>query len=208
MTAIPGVAAFTLGAGFSQNITSLVVCRFFAGLFASPGLSIGTAMYSDFFLPEQRGGPVATLVTTVQMGTADGEKQICPRLNVDCYRSCLRPHRRRLRHRVQKLALDAMDDSLRARRGLCHDLFHVGVLQTSSSPKTRQANGSFTTTGAAEVSDAIGKIFCDADRLPAHRHDVHRADCAVFRHIQRFQLWAIECLFRGLLLGVSRNLLS
>ncbi|KAK3722114.1 hypothetical protein LTR37_002547 [Vermiconidia calcicola] len=66
--ALPGVGAFTLGAGFSQNITSLIVCRFFAGLFASPGLSIGTAMLSDFLPPEKRGGPVAIFITTVQMG--------------------------------------------------------------------------------------------------------------------------------------------
>ena len=67
-TALPGMALFTLGAGFSQNITSLVVCRFFAGFFASPGLSIGTAMVSDFLAPEERGGPVAVFITMVQMG--------------------------------------------------------------------------------------------------------------------------------------------
>ena len=71
LSAIPGVAAFTLGAGFSQNVASLVVCRFFAGLFASPGLSIGTAMVSDFLVPEQRGGPVAIFITMVQMGKLD-----------------------------------------------------------------------------------------------------------------------------------------
>lgn len=41
VTTIPVFALFTLGAGFSQSITSLIVCRFFAGLFASPGLAIG-----------------------------------------------------------------------------------------------------------------------------------------------------------------------
>lgn len=70
--ALPGLAAFTLGAGFSQNITSLVICRFFAGLFASPGLSIGTAMVSDFLVPEKRGGPVAIFITMVQMGPVFG----------------------------------------------------------------------------------------------------------------------------------------
>lgn len=66
--ALPGLGAFTLGAGFSQDITSLIVCRFFAGLFASPGLSIGTAMLADFLPPEKRGAPVAIFITTVQMG--------------------------------------------------------------------------------------------------------------------------------------------
>ena len=68
LVTLPAFAAFTLGAGFSQNIFSLVVCRFFAGFFASPGLSIGTAMFSDFLTPEERGGPVAILIATVQMG--------------------------------------------------------------------------------------------------------------------------------------------
>ena len=66
--ALPGLAAFILGSGFSQDITSLTVCRFFAGLFASPGLSIGTAMAADFLAPEQRGAPVAFFITMVQMG--------------------------------------------------------------------------------------------------------------------------------------------
>lgn len=33
---IPLAAAFTLGAGFSNNMASLGVCRFFAGFFGSP----------------------------------------------------------------------------------------------------------------------------------------------------------------------------
>lgn len=70
--ALPGVAAFTLGSGFSQNIASLIVCRAFAGLFASPGLSIGMAMVSDFLPPEKRGGPVAIFITMVQMGPVFG----------------------------------------------------------------------------------------------------------------------------------------
>ena len=68
ISALPMVAVFTLGAGFSQNITSLIACRFFAGLFASPGLSIGMAVVSDFLPPEKRGAPVAVFITMVQMG--------------------------------------------------------------------------------------------------------------------------------------------
>ena len=50
VVALPCVAAFTLGAGFSQNITSLIVCRAFAGLFASPGLSSKSlAFYCEAF---------------------------------------------------------------------------------------------------------------------------------------------------------------
>ncbi|KAF7190139.1 Polyamine transporter 4 [Pseudocercospora fuligena] len=72
VSALPLFAAFTLGAGFSQGIASLIVCRFFAGLFSSPGLSIGTGTISDLYLPEKRGGPMSIFVTMVQMGPAFG----------------------------------------------------------------------------------------------------------------------------------------
>jgi MFS family permease len=73
ISTIPCVAAFTLGAGFSQNITSLAVCRFFAGLFASPGLSIGAPSLADVWPPEKRGAPIAIMITMVQLGPATGE---------------------------------------------------------------------------------------------------------------------------------------
>lgn len=72
MSTIPCVAAFTLGAGFSPNITSLAVCRFFAGLFASPGLSIGAPSLADIWPPEIRGAPIAMMITLVQLGPATG----------------------------------------------------------------------------------------------------------------------------------------
>jgi len=39
-SALPIFAAFTIGAGFSRSITALVICRFFSGLFSSPGLAL------------------------------------------------------------------------------------------------------------------------------------------------------------------------
>jgi len=69
MSTIPCVAAFTIGSGFAQSITSLAVCRFFAGLFASPGLSIGAPSFADMWRPEERGAPIATMITMVQIGT-------------------------------------------------------------------------------------------------------------------------------------------
>ncbi|RAR13776.1 MFS general substrate transporter [Stemphylium lycopersici] len=45
---------FTLGAGFSKNIASLCVCRFFAGLFGSPALAVGAGTSSDLFPPHRR----------------------------------------------------------------------------------------------------------------------------------------------------------
>ena len=44
----PIFALFTIGAGFSQNIASLTVCRFFAGLFASPAIGNASATIIDY----------------------------------------------------------------------------------------------------------------------------------------------------------------
>lgn len=43
LVSLPLAALFTLGAGFSQDIASLVVCRFFAGFLGSPVLAIGVS---------------------------------------------------------------------------------------------------------------------------------------------------------------------
>lgn len=71
--ALPLFGLFTLGAGFAQSITTLIVCRFFAGLFSSPGLSLGTGTVADVWMPEKKGFPMATLITSVQMGPALGK---------------------------------------------------------------------------------------------------------------------------------------
>ena len=72
LTSVPISGLFTIGAGFSQNIAALTICRFFAAFFCSPGLSIGTGTASDVWKPEERGVPMACFVTTVQLGPAFG----------------------------------------------------------------------------------------------------------------------------------------
>lgn len=44
----PIFALFTLGAGFSPNIASLIICRFFAGVFAAPAIGNASATITDF----------------------------------------------------------------------------------------------------------------------------------------------------------------
>ncbi|EKG14382.1 Major facilitator superfamily, partial [Macrophomina phaseolina MS6] len=51
-TSIPVAALFTLGAGFSNNFASLLVCRFFAGFFAGPVLAVGAGTNADMW-PER-----------------------------------------------------------------------------------------------------------------------------------------------------------
>ena len=53
---------FTLGAGFSRGISALVVCRFFAGMFGSPVLSVGAGTLADVWAPEDRAIPMAMTV--------------------------------------------------------------------------------------------------------------------------------------------------
>jgi multidrug resistance protein len=64
LVSIPIFALFTLGSGFSNDITSLSICRFFAGLFGSPGLSIGSATISDIWPPAERAIPMTAYIAT------------------------------------------------------------------------------------------------------------------------------------------------
>jgi multidrug resistance protein len=72
LVSIPIFALFILGSGFSQSIASLIVCRFFAGVFGSPGLSIGSATVADVWRPHERAIPMSLYVTTPFLGPALG----------------------------------------------------------------------------------------------------------------------------------------
>lgn len=61
---------FVLGGGFSQSVAALIVCRFFAGLCGSPGLSIGGASVADIWLPAERAVPMALFLTPAFLGPA------------------------------------------------------------------------------------------------------------------------------------------
>ncbi|KAJ5238481.1 hypothetical protein N7468_003100 [Penicillium chermesinum] len=54
LSTLPLFDVFTLAAGFAPDIATLIVFRFFAGLFAAPGVSVSAATISDFTPPEQR----------------------------------------------------------------------------------------------------------------------------------------------------------
>lgn len=72
LVSIPIFALFVLGSGFSKSIASLIVCRFFAGVFGSPGLSIGSATVADVWRPHERAIPMSLYVTTPFLGPALG----------------------------------------------------------------------------------------------------------------------------------------
>ena len=50
LVSLPLAALFTLGAGFSRNFASLVLCRFFAGFFGSPVLAVGVSSVSPVYI--------------------------------------------------------------------------------------------------------------------------------------------------------------
>ena len=68
----PIFAAFTLGAGFSQSITSLVVCRFFAGLFAAPAVGNASATIIDYTAGRYRAISMAFYYSLPQLGAIFG----------------------------------------------------------------------------------------------------------------------------------------
>ncbi|CAK4032926.1 related to TPO4-Proposed vacuolar polyamine transporter [Lecanosticta acicola] len=51
----PLFALFTLGAGFSNSVASLIVCRFFAGVFAAPAIGNASATITDYTDSRHRG---------------------------------------------------------------------------------------------------------------------------------------------------------
>jgi MFS family permease len=65
-------ALFTMGAGFSPSLASLVILRFFAGLFFSPAGAIGAGTVADCNPPNKRARPTALYILTPFLGPALG----------------------------------------------------------------------------------------------------------------------------------------
>ncbi|TVY41892.1 Polyamine transporter [Lachnellula subtilissima] len=51
---IPLFGLFTLGVGFAQNVQTVIICRFFAGLFGGPALAVGAGTNADLYPPDKR----------------------------------------------------------------------------------------------------------------------------------------------------------
>lgn len=69
---LPLFDIFMLGTGFTQNIASLIICRFLAGLFAAPGVSVAAATISDFTEPDNRVIPLAAYYSVPFIGSSIG----------------------------------------------------------------------------------------------------------------------------------------
>lgn len=63
---------FTIGAGFSNNITALCICRYFAGMTGAPALGVGLGTIADIWSPRERAIPTAIMVVTPFLGPSLG----------------------------------------------------------------------------------------------------------------------------------------
>lgn len=68
----PLAMLFILGAGFSQNLASLAVCRLLAGMFISSPLAVGAGTIMDMWSGPATGRGVMMLMTIAFMGPAFG----------------------------------------------------------------------------------------------------------------------------------------
>ncbi|KAF4156826.1 hypothetical protein CNMCM6069_006348 [Aspergillus lentulus] len=63
-----GVAIFTISAAVCKDIQTLIICRFFAGLFGASQLSVVPAVLSDVYNSSQRGTAITIYSLTVFVG--------------------------------------------------------------------------------------------------------------------------------------------
>lgn len=65
-------AIFTLASGLVQTSYGLITCRALAGLFAGPALSVGSAIVSDLWRPEERTLPITIYCVAPILGPVVG----------------------------------------------------------------------------------------------------------------------------------------
>ncbi|KAF4981674.1 hypothetical protein FZEAL_2561 [Fusarium zealandicum] len=63
---------FMVGAGFTKSITGLVVCRFFAGMFASPNINNASATILDLTASRYRGASLGIYYSLPSIGATTG----------------------------------------------------------------------------------------------------------------------------------------
>lgn len=72
MITTPIFALFILGSGFSQSITSLTICRFFAGAFAAPAIGNASATITDYTAGRYRAVTMSFYYTMPTFGAMLG----------------------------------------------------------------------------------------------------------------------------------------
>jgi MFS family permease len=75
---LPVAALFTVGCAVAQNIGTIIICRFLAGFFAAPALSIGGGSLADIFHPSSRGTAMSLFLLAPFLGPAVGSYMLTP----------------------------------------------------------------------------------------------------------------------------------
>ena len=69
---LPISALFVLGSAVSDSLASVLVCRFFAGFFGSPALSVGSGTIADIWVPGHRTRATAFFLMAPNLGPSLG----------------------------------------------------------------------------------------------------------------------------------------
>lgn len=69
---LPIFGLFIIGSGVSKTFASLVICRFFAGVFGAPPMSIGAGTIADLYPPAKRGVSTGFFILAPFLGPALG----------------------------------------------------------------------------------------------------------------------------------------
>ena len=112
LTCMPICLLFTLGAGFSNNIASLIICRLLAATAGAAPLAIGAGTIADIFVPHRRAYGISMWVLAPFLGPALG-KHAFPTPISFFHLPPGRPKHNQLRRPTEILALDPMDHALR-----------------------------------------------------------------------------------------------
>lgn len=72
LPALVGLALFSVGTGVSRNAQSIIICRFFSGLFGSAPVSNVSAALGDIWMPKARGTAVTFYAVAVVGGPTIG----------------------------------------------------------------------------------------------------------------------------------------
>ncbi len=69
---LPLATLFVVGSAVSNSLASVLVCRFFAGFFGSPALSVGSGTIADIWGPRHRTRATCFFVTAPNLGPSLG----------------------------------------------------------------------------------------------------------------------------------------
>ncbi|KAJ9602966.1 hypothetical protein H2200_012746 [Cladophialophora chaetospira] len=70
---LPIATLFVIGSAVANNLSSILVCRFFAGFFGSPALSVGSGTLADIWIPRHRTRATAFFLMAPNLGPSLGQ---------------------------------------------------------------------------------------------------------------------------------------